>query len=68
MLDSLADSVLEKAKQGYSLIGRPEGTPSEGWIVIDLGDIVVHLFSPDQRNYYQLEKLWERGKILLRLQ
>jgi ribosome-associated protein len=68
MLDSLAETVVEKAKAGYSLPGRIEGVPSEGWMVIDLGDIVVHLFSPDQRNYYQLEKLWERGKVLLRLQ
>jgi ribosome-associated protein len=37
-------------------------------MVSDFGDVVVHLFSPDQRSYYLLEDLWERGKILLRVQ
>ncbi len=68
MLDSLAKDVAEK---GDELIGRKpriEGNPSGGWILVDLGDIIVHLFSPDQRDYYQIEQLWERGKILIRLQ
>ncbi len=68
MLDALGDAVMEKAKQDFHLLVKHEGRPSDGWLVIDLGDIVVHLFSPDQREYYQLEKLWERGKVLLRLQ
>jgi len=36
--------------------------------VVDFGDVVLHLFSPDQRDYYRLEELWEAGKVLLRLQ
>ena len=39
-----------------------------GWVVVDCGDIVVHLFSPTQREYYRLEALWEKGKTLVRLQ
>ncbi len=68
MLDSLADAVIEKAKQDFRLLARNEGRPSDGWLVVDLGDIVVHLFSPDQRDFYELEKLWDRGKVLVRLQ
>ncbi len=69
MLDSLADAVIEKAEEISDLDKRKaEGVPSSGWLLIDLDDIVVHLFSPDQREYYQLEQLWERGKILLRMQ
>jgi len=67
MLSSLADEVLKTVKSLIKPNPRPEGQASGGWIVVDLGDIVVHLFSPDQRDYYQLEKLWDRGKILLRL-
>jgi ribosome-associated protein len=40
----------------------------EGWIVVDYGDVVVHLFSPDQREYYDLEELWQDGKVLLKVQ
>jgi ribosome-associated protein len=68
MLESLAKSVLEKAKMEFHLSGRKEGGPGSGWLVIDLTNIVIHLFSPDQRKYYQLEELWSKGKILLRLQ
>jgi len=68
MLSSLAEAVDEKAKQAFGLNSRIEGNPSDGWMVIDLGDVVVHIFSPDQRDYYHLEQLWERGKVLLRLQ
>ncbi len=68
MLESLADAVQESVKAQYGMNARAEGEPADGWLVIDLGDVVVHLFSPDQRDYYDLEKLWDRGKVLLRLQ
>ncbi|HEX6270603.1 MAG TPA: RsfS/YbeB/iojap family protein [Anaerolineales bacterium] len=45
-----------------------EGQAQEGWLVLDYGDVVVHLFSPDQRDYYDLEELWSDGKVLLRVQ
>jgi ribosome-associated protein len=68
MLDSLANAVMETGKQKFDLLSKTEGRPSDGWLVVDLGDIIVHLFSPDQREYYHLEELWERGKVLLSLQ
>src|SRR5512133_229952 len=68
MLESLADAILESAKKQFGINSRVEGQPEDGWLVVDLGDVVVHLFSPDQRDYYDLEKLWDRGKVLLRLQ
>ncbi len=68
MLDSLADAVQEEVKKQFGMNARAEGQAEDGWLVIDLGDVVVHLFSPDQRDYYDLEKLWDRGKVLLRLQ
>jgi ribosome-associated protein len=68
MLDALANVVRDAARDEFKLHSRFEGRPSDGWVVVDFGDIVVHLFSPDQREYYQLEKLWEHGKVLLRLQ
>jgi ribosome-associated protein len=68
MLDSLADAVSRQVKQQFPLSVRVEGHARDGWMVIDLGDVVVHLFSPDQRDYYRLEDLWEKGKIVLRLQ
>ncbi len=68
MLDALADSVLEGARKTRKQKGRREGLARDGWLVVDYGDVVVHLFSPDQREYYELEDLWKEGKVLLRLQ
>jgi len=67
MLRSLAHTVLEIAKNDYNTGIRIEGEPSNGWMVIDLGDIVVHLFSQEQRDFYELEQLWKNGKIILRV-
>jgi ribosome-associated protein len=67
MLHSLADALMDSVKKEFQLHPRLEGNASGGWLVLDMGDIVVHLFSPEQREYYNLEQLWERGKILLRL-
>jgi ribosome-associated protein len=68
MLDSLADIIEETAREKFDIRGKRQGNPSGGWIVLDLGDIVIHIFSPDQREYYCLEQLWEKGKVLLHLQ
>jgi ribosome-associated protein len=68
LLDSLAKSVLDKARDNHKRHGKVEGVASAGWLVIDFGDIIVHIFSRDQRDYYQLEQLWSKGKVLLRLQ
>ena len=68
MLQALAEAVVEFAKTQQGSSHAIEGESRDGWLVIDLGDIVVHLFSPDQRAYYKLEQLWERGKPLLSLQ
>jgi len=68
MLDALADTVLESMRMQHKKKGRKEGEARDGWLVVDYGDVVVHLFSPDQRTYYQLEDLWSEGKVLLRVQ
>jgi ribosome-associated protein len=68
MLDALAEGILEKTKREYKKKNRLQGSPQAGWIVLDYGDIVVHLFDEEMRAYYQLEDLWKAGKILLRVQ
>ncbi|MHC1784267.1 MAG: ribosome silencing factor [Anaerolineaceae bacterium] len=68
MLDALSETTATKIKQEHKVSVRSEGQPSDGWLVLDFGDIVVHLFSPDQRDYYKLEELWNKGKILLKIQ
>ena len=68
MLGSLAKAARDDVKGQFKLNAIQEGQPSGGWLVTDFGDVVVHLFSPDQRDYYRLEELWDKGKVLVRLQ
>ena len=68
MLDALSKGVLEAIKKDYKKKRPVEGRSQDGWLVLDFGDVVVHLFSPDQREYYDLEELWSDGKILLKVQ
>lgn len=68
MLRSMQKAVADTAKQIFAINGLSDGQPENGWIVIDFGDVVVHLFGPQQREFYQLEKLWEQGKTLLVVQ
>lgn len=68
MLKALADAAVDQVRTQYQLRARIEGEPREGWVLVDFGDIILHLFSPDRRDYYRLEELWVEGKVLLRLQ
>lgn len=68
MLDALANAVQEQLRDNHKIKGRVEGTPQNGWLLADYGDVVVHIFSVDQREYYRLEELWAEGKTLVRLQ
>lgn len=68
MLRALADVVSETAHKEAKLVVKTEGSAENGWIVADCGDVVIHLFSPSRREYYRLEELWDKGKVLLRLQ
>jgi ribosome-associated protein len=55
---AIADNILEKARKAGMEIYNVEGYESLRWILIDMIDIVVHVFQPDVRRYYQLERLW----------
>jgi ribosome-associated protein len=47
---------------------RQEGKASSGWILLDYGDVVVHIFAPAEREYYRLEDLWADAAPVLRVQ
>ncbi len=68
MLNALADGIIEKVREAYKKKGHIEGNPDSGWLVLDFGDVVVHLFDEELRRYYKLEELWKEGKVLLRVQ
>ena len=67
MLDALAKYIHDEVKTKYHISSKPEGHSQNGWVLLDLGDVIVHFFSPEQRNYYRLEELWNQGKVLVKL-
>jgi len=57
---AIADSIVEAARaEGYA-VARVEGYGEGSWILIDLGDVIAHVFTPEQRTFYNLERLWSR--------
>ena len=58
----------DEVKKKYGLNARLEGEPDSGWMLADYGFVIVHIFSPDRRDYYSLEELWSEAKTVLRLQ
>ena len=57
---SIADAIAEQVRENGFGVARTEGYTDGGWILIDLGPIVVHVFTPEQRAFYNLERLWGR--------
>lgn len=61
---ALAESVAVKAKQQKASFVRTEGENESEWVLVDLGDVVVHVMLPATRAFYSLEDLWEPVKEL----
>ena len=63
-VDALVDNVEEKMhKAGYSL-KQQEGTNSGTWVLMDYGDIIVHIFDKENRSFYNLEHIWSDGRAV----
>ena len=45
-----------------------EGTPDSGWMLLDFGDVIVHIFSADEREFYQFDDLWSQAVLVVRIQ
>lgn len=62
-VQAIAKEIKEKAEEaGYS-IKRMEGFDEAKWVLVDLGDVVIHVFHKDERRYYNLERLWGDAPI-----
>ncbi len=66
-IKAISDELLEKLKWSGPRLAAIEGSPESGWVLIDFGSVIVHVFSPAQRAYYQLEDLWKNAPIVVRM-
>jgi ribosome-associated protein len=55
---SVADKLIERLKADAGIIPRAEGKEAADWVLVDAGDVIVHVFRPEVRDFYQLEKMW----------
>jgi ribosome-associated protein len=63
-ITAIARAAKEEMEQSGSPYLRQQGTPESGWVLLDGGDVVVHVFSEDARRFYDLERLWGDARIV----
>jgi ribosome-associated protein len=67
-IQAIADGIVDALRSdGVRPIGR-EGEAASHWILVDFGSVIVHVFTPPERDYYELEKHWSEARTILRVQ
>lgn len=67
-IDAIYEEIAHSLKKEGILPHHREGTVASGWLLLDYGDVVVHIFAPAERDYYQLEQLWSQAEPVVRIQ
>lgn len=67
-IDALSNSIASSVKNSTFKLNNREGNSESGWILLDYGDIIIHIFGTEEREFFQLEKLWENATVLIRIQ
>ena len=67
-MEAVSANVEATLRGAGSFFHHREGTPDSGWLLLDFGEVIVHLFAPEERELYQLERLWAHGQQVVRIQ
>ena len=66
--DAIVAGVKQEIKQAFEIVPlHIEGEAASGWVLMDYGGVVVHLFAPEARAYYDLEGLWQAARTVVRM-
>lgn len=63
-VQAIAEAVMEQAHNAGIDVKRVEGKQAGEWVLVDLGDVIVHVFQKEQRRFYNLEKLWSQAPLV----
>ncbi len=66
-IEALEEDLIQTLKESGILRHRREGTPASGWVLLDFSNVIVHVFSPEEREFYDLERLWQRAPQVVRV-
>ncbi|HIC93281.1 MAG TPA: ribosome silencing factor [Anaerolineae bacterium] len=66
-IKAILDEVLERTKRAKVLPLHIEGEPPSGWVLMDYGSVIVHIFAPAERDYYRLEELWSDAPVVVKV-
>lgn len=66
-IKAIADAITDTLKKAHIHPLHEEGTPDSGWILLDYGSLIVHVFGSFQRDYYRLDQLWEKAATKVRV-
>ncbi|NQT30941.1 MAG: ribosome silencing factor [Deltaproteobacteria bacterium] len=67
-ISAIYDEVGHRLKHEGVLPHHYEGTVDSGWLLLDYGDAIIHIFAPSEREFYQLDELWSEATLVLRIQ
>ncbi len=67
-IKAISDEIQRQLKAQSTLPLGVEGKPESGWVLLDYGSVIAHLFSPDMREFYHLENLWAHAPVVVRMQ
>jgi ribosome-associated protein len=67
-IHTIYDEIEQSLKNEGVVPHHHEGTLDSGWLLLDYGDIIVHIFAAPEREYYQLDELWSEAKPIIRIQ
>lgn len=65
---AIQEEVREQATKAGGRCSHVEGEPESGWVLLDYGSVVVHIFDQELRTYYDLEGLWSKARLIVRIQ
>ncbi len=64
-LRAIAESIQDKVKEHLNIVPMStEGAGKGNWVLVDYGDVIVHIMSPDDREFYNLEAFWSHGEVI----